>query len=114
MFNFSDMLAQYQQSIKIITEADGYWDTNTGQWVEGTLTEVETNAPILPVSPDDLKFDDLTYNTSDRKMYYHSDIDIGAKVEINNVEFSVMQKRDYSHHASGLRIYILRRSDAGD
>ena len=113
MFNFSDMLSSYSQSIKIITEADGHWDTNTGQWVEGTLTEVETEAAILPL-PDNLLYDQLGYTTRDRKMYYHGHIAEGEKVEIDDAEFTVTSPRDYSYHANGLRIYILRRSDAGD
>ncbi len=114
MFNFSSMLEQYQQDIIIITKTDGEWDKDTGQWVEGTITETEAKAAVFPLSPDDMKFDDLTYSTYDRKIYYHDHLKNGQKVKINDIEFTVMAPRDYSHHASGLRIYIVSRSDAGD
>ncbi len=113
MFDFQTMLEQYQQDIVIITETDGSWGSD-GQWSEGTLTETETQAPVLPVSPDDMKFDDLTYSANDRKIYYHGHLAIGQKVKIDDIEVSVMQRRDYSYHANGLRIYIVSRSDAGD
>ncbi len=215
MFNFSDMLTQYEQPITIVTETNGAWNTTTGQWTEGTLSEVHTNAPVLPVSPDDVRHDSLAYDINDRKLYLHSHLDNGQKVKLDvvnasanltqgdavvaitasitglagngikaiitntgeagfaasyntttrqivlnlggdtsvtcedladaidglplfsatttkpdetyttvglqvtlaggyDVEFTVMGRRDYSHHANGLRIYILRRSDAGD
>ncbi len=109
MFDKSEMLEPYSQPITIINKTGGEFNQSTGQWEKGEPSEVEIEAPVLPLSPDDLRFDELTYTTSDRKIYLHQHLDIGQKVVIDGVNYTVMSRRDYSHHANGLRIYIVGR-----
>lgn len=114
MYNMQDLLSAYEQPITITTFEDGSWNHNTGQFEPGDSIEEETTAAILPISPDDTRYDELEYHTSDRKMYYHDNLPEDAVITVGGVDFSVMQRRDYSHHASGLVIYIIRRTDAGE
>ncbi len=79
MFNFSGMLAKYAQPITLVTEAAGQWIA--GQWVPGAATHTVITAPVLPISPDDMRFDTLTYKTNDRKIYVHQKIEVGQKVK---------------------------------
>ncbi len=113
MIDFRQTLKRYSQPVTIITKAGGQWDVKTGQWQEGTPGQMEVMVPVLPLTGDDMRFDDLAYNVNDRKIYYHDHLDQGQKVEIDGFQYSVMATRDFSHHAKGLRIYILRRTDSG-
>lgn len=112
MFDFSQMLAQYAQPITLVEESPGSWDLPSGQWIPGATTETTITAPVLPLSREELQYDQLGYTTADRKIYLHQRIDKGQKILIDGIEFKVMATSDYSFHASGLRIYIVRRADS--
>lgn len=115
MFDFSDTLKKYEQPITIIEPGEGHWDEDSGQWVPGEDEEVEATAAVLPLSDEErLQGEGGTYTSDDRKMYYHGELSHGQKVVINDNEYTVDKEKDYSFHASGLRIYILvRKGESG-
>ena len=115
MFDFQDMLKQYEQEITVIEKEDGYFCEDTGQWVDGDEEEVTEYCPVLTLTDDDLRMDEGgAYKAEDRKLYIHRQLDENKPVKIDGKEFKVMDVRDYSFYANGLRVYYVRRVDAND
>ena len=114
MFDFRDMLYGYSQDFYILNKATGAWNTSTGKYVEGATTKQLITAPILPLTNDDIANEQSgTYTRQDKKIYIHIDIANGKEVEINSEIWTVMAVKDYSQHANGLIIAIIRkRGDA--
>lgn len=96
-----------------IGHSDGHYDyDNGGVWVDGALTNISFQGAILPLSFEDMKFNTGgTYTTEDKKLYATIDLKKGDKVVHNGIEYSVLQKKDYTQFGNGLFIYILKRGD---
>ena len=110
VFNFKNMLKEYEQDIIIIEHTDGYWCPDTGDYIEEGEEEAEVSAAVLPLTNDELTQDEGgTYTAEDKKIYYHGDLETGQTVKIDNLQYKVDAAKDYSHHASGLKIYIVVR-----
>ena len=113
-FNFKSFLRKYNQEIVIIEQTAGHWNTSTGQWVPGTETATATLATVVPLTNDELLHEEAgRYTADDRKMYYHGDIQLGLDVIVGSVSagttYLVDRLKDYSHHATGLKMYMLVR-----
>ncbi len=113
MFNFKRLIKKYSKfPVFILEEKEGYRDPDQGGiWVPGTIKETELkNAAVVPLSNDDLKFDEGgTYNTEDRKLYCYKDIVKGTKIKCKDKIYTILEKRDYSDYGQGLYIYFIKR-----
>ena len=113
MFNFKRLIKKYsKEPVYILRETEGYYDWEQGGiWVPGGEEEIEIEGAVVPLSNEDLQFDEGgTYNFEDRKLYCYEDIDKGEKIKHKEKIYTVMEKKDYSDFDEGLSIYFLKRA----
>ena len=115
MFDFKRLIKKYsKEPAYILRETAGYYDWEQGgMWVPGGEKEIEIEGAVVPLSNEDLQFDEGgTYTIEDRKLYCYEEIDKGEKIKHKGKIYTVMEKKDYSDFTEGLRIYFLKK--AGD
>ncbi len=114
LFNFKALVKKFGLSLPVkLTHTGGYFDfENGGVYVEGNIDSVEFNGVVVPLSSDDLKFDDSgKYGKEDRKLYCYEDFELGDKIMHKGNIFTIDSKKDYSDFDDDLNIYYLVRSD---
>lgn len=114
MFDFSDMLAEYETDVTIASNPSGAWG-DAGKFVSGIPATMIVRGAVLPLSDDELQQGPGgSFTVNDRKLYIHQQLIQGQEVETGGHRYIVRAEKDYSAHASGLRIYILvREGEAG-
>ena len=113
MYNFKRLISKYSKTpFFIVEETGGHYDYSQGGiWVEGTLTETEQEGAVVPLTNNDLQYDENgTYTTQDKKIYTYNDYEKGQKIKHKNVFYTIQEKRDYIDFDDGLNIYWARRS----
>ena len=114
MFNFKRLIRKYSKyPTFILKETGGYRDPDQGgTWISGKAEEVELEGAVVPLSNDDLNFDEGgTYSREDRKLYCYKEIDKGTKIKHKDKVYTVLEKRDYSDFDEELYIYFIKRGD---
>jgi len=115
MFNFKRLTNKYsKEPVYLLRVTEGYYDWEQGGiWIPSGEEEIEIKGAVVPLSNEDLQFDEGgTYTTEDRKLYCYEEIDKGEKIKHKEKIYTVIEKKDYSDFAKGLSIYFLKR--AGD
>lgn len=111
-FNFKNLIKKYGKNpVYLKSEAAGHYDYNAGGvWVPGATTWVEFSGAVVPLSRDDLKYDDGgTYSADDRKLYSYQAIIKGQVVKWKDTLYTINQVKDYADFDSGLFIYVMER-----
>jgi len=115
VFNFKRLIQKYSKYPVYIlreTEGDNDWKQG-GIWVPGKIEEIEIEGAVVPLSNEDLKFDEGgTYNFEDRKLYCYKEISKGEKIKHKDKIYMVLERKDYTDFDDGLFIYILKRGEA--
>ena len=108
-------LKRYEQPLVIKNKTDGYYN-DSGQWIPGTNANVNIRCPVVPMSNDDLvSAEGGQYTSNDRKIFVHQELELGQDIETDNKTYKVHAEKDYSQHATGLRMYVIvRRGESGD
>ena len=123
LYNFKRLISKYTQGkTQAIIEQEGHYDMeNGGQYVEGKTEMIELiPAAVVPLSDDDLKFDEAgTYNDDSMKMYCYKYLEKSTKIKYEKNDgriyyFTILSKRDYSDYDKDLQIYYMRRADRDD
>lgn len=80
-FNWDPVFTQWEQPYTFLKPGSGYYDMeNGGIWVPGNPTVINKNAIILPMTPEDLKYDvGGSYTLQDIKIYIRCE-DVGFRV----------------------------------
>ena len=114
LFDFKGLVRRFglYPPIKLI-ETGGYFDyENGGVYVKGEITQEEFEGAIVPLSPDDLKFEEAgKYSKEDKKLYCYEYFEVGSKIKHKGYVFTIDQKKDYSDFDDKLSIYYMVRSD---
>lgn len=113
-YNFKRLIQKYAKSpVYILKEKRGHRNPyDGGVWVPGKIKEIAIEGAVVPLSNEDLKYDEGgTYNTEDRKLYCYKDVALGTKIKHNDNIYTVLERRDYAEHAEGLYIYFIKRGD---
>jgi len=99
--------------VYILRETEGYHDYSKGGiWVPGVIEEVEIEGAVVPLTNEDLKFDEGgTYNFEDRKLYSYNEISNGEKIKHKDKTYTVLERKDYSDFDKGLYIYFMKRGE---
>lgn len=98
--------------VKIKETTEGEWIK--GEHIEGTTTERIIQAVYMPVSLNDLKnYPQGVVTLEDMDLRTKENLKLGDLIIIDEVEWKIIQKADYSYVAD-LKFYILRRSDKDD
>ena len=106
------MVKKYsKEPVYILRETEGYHDYSKGGiWVPGVIEEVEIEGAVVPLTNEDLRFDEGgTYNFEDRKLYCYEEMDKGEKVKHKDKVYTVLERKDYSDFDEGLFIYFIKR-----
>lgn len=116
LFDFSGLFATYSVPFTRVTHSGGYRDyTKGGQWVEGApAVPVEMTGIVLPLSNEDLRFDDGgTYQRGDQKIYVRNPQTLSRNdfVIVRGIKYRVMDKKEYHPAYADFNIYIIRRAD---
>lgn len=113
MLNFTTFLKPYEQEVSVLIREDGYWDTQTGLYVEGNLVETPVWAAVLPVSNQELQAivysGGGSYSQKYAKLILHETLVEGQKVSIGGQEWTVFAVKGYGQHARDLHIVIVSR-----
>lgn len=121
LFNFKSLVRKYMTGrVKVVSKKGFYDKENFGKWRE-EVRETDLNLfAIVPLSRDDLKFDDGgTYDHNSRKLYCYNRFNTNDEV-INTLEdgtkrhYKILSVLDYSDFDEGLMIYFLGRADNVD
>lgn len=98
--------------VKVISISEGEWVK--GDYIEGITKERIIQAVYMPVSLNDLKnYPQGAITLEDMDLRTKENLKLGDIVIINNIQWKIIQKADYSYIAD-LKFYILRRSDKDD
>jgi hypothetical protein len=113
MFNFKNLIKKYSKTpVYLLEQTEGHYDYSQGGiWVPGTITEVEKQGAVLPLTNEDLKYDEGgTYTTQDKKLYTYNDFEVGSKIKHKDLEYTIQEKQGYEEFDNGLNIYWCRRA----
>lgn len=106
--DFRSFLRPYMITVYLVSESDGEYVG--GIWVPGKDKEIPFKAAITNFTDDVLQFGDGgTYNTDDEKVFTYKKLERGNKVKVRDLDYTVMEERDYSFYGRGLRMYVIRR-----
>lgn len=114
MFNFKRLIKKYSKHpVYLLREGEGHHDYGQGGlWVPGETEEVEIEGAVVPLSNEDLKFDEGgTYNQEDRKLYCYQEISKGEKIKHKDKIYTVLERKDYTDFDDGLYIYFIKRGE---
>jgi len=114
---FWALLRHYGKAdVKVKEKEEGHFSDETGEWVEGEVTEIPIRpAAVLPLSDDELSHDGGgTFTTNDRKLICYREITKGQEVIANGKEYTIFGRKDWDDYASILNVYVLRRSGESD
>lgn len=123
LYNFKNLVTRYSRGqVFAITETEGHYDMkNGGKWVDGKKEKIFLfPAAIVPMSKDDLRFDEGgNYSYDNRKLYCYKQLEKGNLIE--NIQsygvtktYKILGEKDYSDYDDGLYIYIVERADRDD
>lgn len=123
LYNFKRLISKYSKGIVIaLIESNGYYDMeDSGKWHEGAKKELRlVPAAIVPLSKDDLKFDEGGhYSNDNRKLYCYQALEKGTVIK--NIQskgivknYKILAEKDYSDYDDNLYIYILERGERDD
>lgn len=95
----------------MVVETGGFYDyANGGMWQEGNTNLVEKQGATVPLTNQDLQYDENgTYTTEDRKIYTYEDMVKGDIIEYDDMRYTIQEKKDYSEYDDGLYLYWARR-----
>lgn len=104
------ILDEYKTSLSTLVESQGYWDRDTGEYVEGVTTEEDFIGGVLPLSQDDfVKNPSGGYTRQDRKLYTSKKL-LGNQVVVwNNFKWEIENIGDYDYIDADFKRYFMRR-----
>lgn len=113
MFQFQDMLQDYESEITILTNTpgtNGGHDEETGEPIKGTpgTTErIETRAVVLPYSANQIYQSGGRLTQTHRQLITGMDIPAKAFIEHAGLKYSVENRTGYEDHADFI-VYELK------
>lgn len=123
LYNFKKLISKYSKGIvTALIETDGYYDmSDSGRWKDGVKKELRLiPAAIVPMTRDDLKFDEGGhYSNDNRKLYCYQPLEKGTiikNLQSKGIEktYKILAEKDYSDYDDNLHIYILERGERND
>lgn len=114
MFDLRRLIKKYSRyPAYIIRDMEGYYDySNGGVWVDGIPYEIILEGAVVPLSNEDLKYDENgTYSSEDRKLYTYTEVAKGEKIRHKDLIYTVQEKKDYTDFDLDLNIYFMKRAD---
>lgn len=114
MFNFKRLISKFgKYPVYLLEESEGYRDPyQGGKWVPGEIEEIEIEGAVIPLSNDDLRFDEGgTYTVTDRKLYCYKKMTKGNQIKHKENLYTILESKDYADFDEGLYIYIVRKGE---
>ena len=113
--DFSRLIQKYTVPFVMLEETDGQYDQdNGGIWVPGAVQEVPVSGAVLPLSNEDIRYDESgTYTAKDRKIFTYTELKLGRKVIVAGIDYTLQEEKDYGRQA-GIYIYFAKRAGGVD
>lgn len=104
LFNFKRMLKKYGVTLTVIVAGEeGYWDTNTGLYVQSTTpSDVVFSGVWLALNDDELRYDEGgTFTFEDRKIIVDNSITLtkGQLVKNGEDRFKIDRSKPYDTYS---------------
>lgn len=108
------ILDDFKRELKCGEKTDGYYDRDTGRWVDGKDNEVKFKGAILPLSEKDLKYlQEGSYTLDTVKLY--TDVSIKNNTYVTDIENSEKYKVTggigYNQIHRNFKRYFMQRID---
>jgi len=115
VMNFKPNFKTFKTAFSIITTEPGHYDqTQGGIWVPGDEIVSEVMGIIVPLTTDDLKFEEGGILTrADIKVFYKEPLEADTEIEYEGRRYRIHHTVSYNHHA-GFWECIARRVSADD
>ena len=111
-FNFPKWLInKYSTSFTWIQQTEGYFDTETGKWHEGTETEVDVKGVIVPYPITTQYQSGGTFLETDRQIYSLVKMPNKAKIRYQDKLYTITDSTIYPEYAQ-CYIYTAREVSA--
>jgi hypothetical protein len=105
-FEFADFIEEFKVPFIYYQKTEGYW--SKGDYVEGNETPVQMYGIILPLSEDDLQYEEAgTYSVKDKKIYTTVPLQLNREIEYKGDRYTIQNFKDYSDYAD-VYIYLAR------
>lgn len=106
-FEFADFVEEFKVPFEAYVTTEGHWEDN-GDWVPGGESKVPMVGIILPLTQDDLRYEENgTFSVKDKKIYTTEELAIGQKLEYKDDVYTIQNFKDYSDYAD-VYIYFAR------
>ncbi len=113
-FNFPQWLInKYSTSFTWLTQMEGYYDTNTGKWIEGQSVEQEVKGVIVPYQITTQYQSGGTFLESDRQIYCLVQMPNKARIRYQGKLYTITDTTPYPEYAQ-CYIYQAREVDQFD
>lgn len=107
--DFRSFLRPYMRTMHIKSGAEEGSYVN-GVWIRGVSEPIPFRAVITSFTDDVLQFGEGgTYTTDDEKLFTYKRLERSQKVIVHELDYTVLEERDYSFYGKGLRMYVIRR-----
>lgn len=112
--DFDDIFVEFETTnIQVRKQSGGGWNMETGKYDPPTEETVDVEAIVVPLTEDDLQYDDGgTYTSQDKKVYYQGTLGNGQAVVHKGDQYEIQAYKDYSHYTD-FNVYIMRRVTRG-
>jgi len=105
-----DVIRRYSKTYTLEEPGEGAYSEEDGMWEEGEATEREIECALLPLTTDDLKYDEAgMYTLDDRRAYALEPLPINGKLKASDRTFVIHEGKVYEDF--GVYIYMLRAGD---
>lgn len=109
--DMTDLLEEWETSIIVMVPSEGRLEG--GRWIPGKEVPEERQAVVVPLSNDDLRYDENgTYTRQDKKVYTHFPLENGTGIVYDNLQYKITDPKDYSAH-SNVYVYFAKRIEQG-
>lgn len=102
------LLPQHLTIVKILQKSDGQWID--GEWIEGEKAEINIQAGVFPLKPNDFKnYPEGLLKNDDRKLIAKEKINSNDEIFINEKKYIIVTSQEYGYLAD-INFYVIRES----
>lgn len=107
LYSFARLIKKYYTDIEVQISIPGYWDDETGEYVEGKDKPVTKQAAVIPMSSKQIYDSGGAYTTADRNIFILEPLTPKTKVTYKGLTYSVEQSTDFTEYGDFF-MYVLK------
>lgn len=107
------ILDSFKKDLSTKITNEGYYDRDTGEYIEGKEEVINFKGAILPLSERDLKFlEDGAYSVDDVKLYTDKEFKSNTVILDGEKQYKIYAIRDYETINPNFKRYFMKRIDS--